>query len=476
VTDARELADVLQDPEVGNYDVTTVINREAHEIEFALEDFFANRKRDDFLVVYLSCHGIKDASGQLFFAATNTKLSHLRATAMRSDFVNDLIDDCRSNRILVLLDCCYSGAFARGAKHDATVHMDDHLHGEGRVVLTASGSMEYSFEGETTIGEGQRSVFTRALVDGLATGEADLDWDGLISVDDLYGYVHEYVLRTQPGQKPEIRKNVEGQLVVARSTRLPQPAELPAGVADALASPISSVREAIVPTLSTLLDSKNRALALAAELALRQLSEDDSRRIAAAAESALRTSPGDGSAPVTPVEIAQPANEARREYDKHEHRLDRPQTATSAAADGNQRLRAGWVLALVMELGLLLYLIAAPLWDYYGDLHQARDEGLGVVAIALTVLVALGCVFMFAVPHHARTARACALVIALLSALVAALSPLIYMQAGQTSYATRTGWAAGVIVLTLVCTIIVAGCAYATFRATRLRTGLAFSS
>jgi uncharacterized caspase-like protein len=67
--DAEALARVLQDPEVGNFEVRTVLNQPAHVVSLAVEEFFADRKPDDLLVLHFSGHGVKDDSGELYFAA-----------------------------------------------------------------------------------------------------------------------------------------------------------------------------------------------------------------------------------------------------------------------------------------------------------------------------------------------------------------------------------------------------------------------
>ena len=60
------------------------------------------------------------------------------------------------------------------------------------VLLTASRGTEYSFEGEPVLGLSETgSIFTSALIDGITTGDADFDHDGLIYVDDLYHYAFE---------------------------------------------------------------------------------------------------------------------------------------------------------------------------------------------------------------------------------------------------------------------------------------------
>ena len=73
-----------------------------------------------------------------------------------------------------------AAAFARGAKGDSELDLKQRFrpNGRGRVVLTASRSTEYSFEGGHFSGEGVRSVFTNAIVEGLRSGDADRDKDG----------------------------------------------------------------------------------------------------------------------------------------------------------------------------------------------------------------------------------------------------------------------------------------------------------
>ena len=92
------------------------------------------------------------------------------------------------------------------------------LQGRGRAIITASNSMEYAYEGDELTGEGQPSVFTEAVVEGLRTGKADLDMDHLISIDDLYHYVYDRVRERTPNQTPSIKSDLEGALYLARSS------------------------------------------------------------------------------------------------------------------------------------------------------------------------------------------------------------------------------------------------------------------
>ena len=81
--------------------------------------------------------------------------------------------------------------------------------------------MEYAYEGDQLSGEGQPSFFTEAVVEGLRSGKADRDQDRWISVDDLYGYVHESVRAKTPSQTPNMKSELEGPLYIARSVYEP---------------------------------------------------------------------------------------------------------------------------------------------------------------------------------------------------------------------------------------------------------------
>jgi uncharacterized caspase-like protein len=179
--DIRALAGVLADPAIGDFDVKTLFNEPAHVVNLSVEDFFADRGTDDLLLLYFSCHGVKDDGGRLYFASANTQLRRLGATAVSSAFVNEQMDSSRSRKIMLFLDCCYSGAFFRGMtpRAGASIDINERFEGRGRAVITASTAMEYAFEpDDTLVGEGRPSIFTEALVRGLETGEADQDEDG----------------------------------------------------------------------------------------------------------------------------------------------------------------------------------------------------------------------------------------------------------------------------------------------------------
>jgi uncharacterized caspase-like protein len=157
------------------------------------------------MVVYISGHGIRDDDGHLYFAAPDTDMDSLDATAVSASFVNRHLGRSPSERVVLLLDCCFSGAFAAGmlSKSDGTVQLGQEFQGQGRAVLTSSRATEYSFEGgRLTDNRARPSAFTDVLIQGLRTGAADRDRDGWVSLDELYSYVHDGVRRLGPRQTP----------------------------------------------------------------------------------------------------------------------------------------------------------------------------------------------------------------------------------------------------------------------------------
>src|SRR5262249_55604740 len=151
VQDLTDLQRVLGNPSLGEFEVKTLLNRPSHEVATTIEDFVADRQLDDLLLIHFSGHGLKDADGKLYFAATNTRTSRLVSTAIPATLINELLLKCHSRRKILLLDCCYGGAFLRGIipRADRNVGVTERFSdGRGFVVITASDALQYAYEGD----------------------------------------------------------------------------------------------------------------------------------------------------------------------------------------------------------------------------------------------------------------------------------------------------------------------------------------
>ncbi|WP_404867684.1 caspase domain-containing protein [Kitasatospora griseola] len=221
--DARELSAVLRDSEIGGFSVTVLRDATATEWKRSIQKFFQQAEHDDVLLLHLSCHGQKDSRNRLHFIARDSDADLVEATSVSAEFLADCMESSSSRSIVLLLDCCYSGAFnramrARGEAMD--VNVSETFEGSGRVVITSSTALQYAFERDLMGSRqaGTPSLFTAAIVHGLRTGEADLDQDGHVTVDDLYGFISNRVREQEAPQTPTLSViSVDGPIRLARN-------------------------------------------------------------------------------------------------------------------------------------------------------------------------------------------------------------------------------------------------------------------
>jgi hypothetical protein len=266
-----------------------------------IDDLLAERGRDDLVLLHFSGHGIKDANGDLMLAATNTTNRRLASTGIEAAWVSRQMRRSRAGSVILLLDCCFGGAFERGmiartARVTAVDVVDQfpmgHLEqGRGRAIITASTATEYAFEGEQLIdGSPPRpSIFTNALVHGIRTGEADRDRDGFISVGEMYEYVYDQVRQRTAEQTPSKWEfGVQGGFYVARSRMRKQvPSVLSPGLLDLVSHTEPAGRIGAVTELSDLMADPDSSVAAEAGRVLTRLCDDGVPRVAAAAARAL---------------------------------------------------------------------------------------------------------------------------------------------------------------------------------------------
>jgi hypothetical protein len=294
--DVDALGAVLGDPLIGGFEVEVLLNKTSGAVGEGINEFIADLVPDDELLIYLSCHGVLDGSGRLYYAAVNTRLKVLPSTAVAASWLNERLEDCRAQSQILMLDCCHSGAFDGYSKGNSELQLGERFRsrGRGRVVMTASGSTEFAYSEHAITGETVRSVFTSAVIDGLSTGDADRDEDGLITTQDLFRYVEAKVHAAEPRQVPRLwTYNARGDLVVAYSVRgVPQPDPLPADLRAALASSRPRVREAGVVELAHFLDSADEIGAVAGRDALQTVADSDDQPISDLARAVLAAPAG----------------------------------------------------------------------------------------------------------------------------------------------------------------------------------------
>jgi hypothetical protein len=224
--DVDGMARILSDKDYGYFDQTTNLkNRTTADVKREMAKVFGRANSDDLVLVYYSGHGKQDMEGQLYLATSDTFASSsidLMSTALPVADLRNFIRHSRTNKVILILDCCYSGAIGntvlRGADPNVVLaNMDE---GRGTYILTGSTSLQTAQEKE----EDKYGLLTKHIIAGIETGSADKDSDGLISMDDLYCYVYDMVRKDGPQTPMQWALNVQGkELAIARAAKTQRP-------------------------------------------------------------------------------------------------------------------------------------------------------------------------------------------------------------------------------------------------------------
>ncbi|HEX8744436.1 MAG TPA: tetratricopeptide repeat protein [Thermoleophilaceae bacterium] len=305
-SDVSAMKEVLADPARGDFEIAgTLVNQASHVVSERIERFFADAAGTELLLLYISCHGLTRGGQSLHFAMPDTHLDALISTSVKASDIKAMMRSSPARGIAIVLDCCHAGLFGRDADMkgiETEAHVDDlQDEGRGHVVLAASNEIEYAHDGQRThdLETPTCSKFTEAIVEGIRSGEADMDRRGTIDAAELHEWNCAWVRRTTQEHAPEKFGELPTGLWIAKSTASPLSPDLRARIAH----PSSKVREEAVALLRALrLDGEPRAREAAGE-ALEELTRDRSERVGDAAREAL------GRRPRRPRRAAGPAPE-----------------------------------------------------------------------------------------------------------------------------------------------------------------------
>jgi tetratricopeptide (TPR) repeat protein len=197
----------------------------------AIIDFFRdqNIKSKDTLLMYFSGHGIPDGRGDHYLATSEIDPYLPEKRGFRFDDLNGYMDKSISKRIVLLLDCCYSGAASINSKSDAdsiaksggaaisNTLAKGFKEGQGRYILASSLSDQSSYQMQ----DQPYSLFTYYLLEGLggANGES-VDENGNVTPYYLGEYVYKKITDLPPDkrqyQEPIIKTEARGEIILAK--------------------------------------------------------------------------------------------------------------------------------------------------------------------------------------------------------------------------------------------------------------------
>jgi caspase domain-containing protein len=204
-------------------------------IKYALGTFLARvALKDDTVIVYFAGHGAPEVDQRglerdglaKYLIPSDADPDDLYSSALPMDDLQTIFGRIEAERVVMFLDACYSGAaggrtFASKKTRSGAVDdlfLERLTRSRGRAIVTASRPAEVSIE----LPELGHGIFTYYLTEGLR-GAGDLNRDGIVSLQELYEYVEQQVVRKSRAvggnQHPVMKGELEGVLPLVKVRR-----------------------------------------------------------------------------------------------------------------------------------------------------------------------------------------------------------------------------------------------------------------
>ncbi len=184
------------------FEITVRVDSTREDVLRAIESTFAKAEPDDLSLLYISCHGEMQNGEPVLLLHDGSGISVRRLEEMLRDV---------QGKVVVLIDCCASGAFIGSAasplfaKEAAETFDNSALLNGKYMVLVSCGAEEDSYRISDT-GENNESdmstVFARAVCEGLGWDldrdrsvslRADSNRDGVVTFTELWLYARRRV-------------------------------------------------------------------------------------------------------------------------------------------------------------------------------------------------------------------------------------------------------------------------------------------
>lgn len=218
--DAQAVFELLTDSDYGACDPALsrlLIDPDRSSLETAVESLARQLSLGDTVLFFYAGHALASSGGELLLAPVGYDHRLPLSSAIPMSFVDSVLDENDVASAALLLDCCYSGIASSSRRRSARSPdlLLEALSGRGRVVISATSKDQESREFEA-LGHG---VFTAGLLDGIRTGEADVDADGVIGHSELFRHIYTFV-STRADQEPTMwGSDLSGELFISKNPR-----------------------------------------------------------------------------------------------------------------------------------------------------------------------------------------------------------------------------------------------------------------
>ena len=189
-SDAKAVYDTLIDAKIGRFpkdNVTLLLGKDVSpgKIKAALYKLRGVGK-DDLVIIFYSGHGAKEGD-EAFWVTQDADRKALPATSLTNSEIRKYLQRIPSQRMVVLLDCCYAASTVKKSLADPKKLFGE-FEGKGRVTIAGSADNQEALEYE----DKKAGVFTHYLVGGLR-GAADVNTDGVVTFEEMWRYLGDNV-------------------------------------------------------------------------------------------------------------------------------------------------------------------------------------------------------------------------------------------------------------------------------------------
>ncbi len=193
--DAEDFADIFsgQEGEGNNKIFANVFPKKltgekatTNEIRGVIEEYLSQRevKPSDMVVLFVSSHGFMEKDDFRIHGSDYNPLRRLSTSVSFKDDITAHLSSLNCKKI-VFIDACHSG----GARGDV-LNINEAIKQVSQkqnisLTFTSSSQNQLSYEDETW----DNGAFTKALIDGMKYGKADVNEDKIVTVEELSNYV-----------------------------------------------------------------------------------------------------------------------------------------------------------------------------------------------------------------------------------------------------------------------------------------------
>jgi len=138
VADAIKMKEVLLNKDICGFDdVEESIDNTFLDARIKIERVLKNANHGDLVFIYFSGHGKKHLDNGLRLLFKDTNEDYLLATSLNFDYINRCMRYPSQKSVIIVLDCCYSGA--AGIRDTDVMEALKKYSGSGIIILTSTG-------------------------------------------------------------------------------------------------------------------------------------------------------------------------------------------------------------------------------------------------------------------------------------------------------------------------------------------------